>query len=148
MRPRSLEPQELVRILLEEHRMVKELLVRIHRLLAEGRERELAQAINEFKPYLDQHIIDEEATILKILLEAYGREEAESAIKVFQQHREIHQLITELTRAERPEDREEKRERLKKMLEDHFAAEESRIFPWALETYRKRSGNMGRARTG
>jgi len=37
-----------------------------------------------------QHIIDEEATTLKILLEAYGRQGAENAIKVFQKHREIH----------------------------------------------------------
>ncbi len=137
MRPRSLELPELIKILLEEHRSVRALLLKIHHLISEGRDKEVAEALKDFKPYLDQHIIDEEATILKILLEAYGRQGAENAVKVFQQHREIHQLITELTRAESPEELRDKRERLRQILDDHFAAEESGIFPWALETYRR-----------
>ncbi len=55
-----------------------------------------AGLLQEFNPYLRQHIIDEEARVLKLLLEAYGRQGAEEAIKVFQQHKRIHNAIEEM----------------------------------------------------
>ncbi|MCS7145081.1 MAG: hemerythrin domain-containing protein [Nitrososphaerota archaeon] len=140
MRPRRLELQELIRVLVEEHGRVKALLTRLNGLLQEGRYGEAAEELVNFKPYLDQHIIDEEASILKLLLEEYGRMGAERAVKVFQEHREIHRLISEMQSlaSSSPERLAELRDGLRDMLERHFRAEEGEIFPWALETYRKR----------
>ncbi len=142
VRPRKLELGELLNMLVEEHRQVKSLLNRLNTLLQEERYAEVAEELNNFKPYLDQHIIDEEATVLKVLLDAYGREGAERAIKVFQEHKEIHQLISEMRSAalSSPEGLAEKRDRLRTVLERHFRAEEEEVFPWALDTVRKRQG--------
>jgi len=142
VRPRRLELEELLKILVEEHGHVKSLLERLDMLLREGRYSEAAEELSGFKPYLDQHVIDEEATVLKTLLEAYGRDGAERGVKVFQEHREIHQLISEMRAAAStsPQRLAEKRDRLREILKRHFRAEEDDIFPWALETYRRRMG--------
>ena len=148
VRPRSLELEDLLTILLDEHGQVRSLLNRLNTFLQEERYTEAVEDLNNFKPYLDQHIIDEEATVLKTLLDAYGREGAERAIKVFQEHREIHQLISEmksiaLSSSERLA---EKRDRLETVLERHFRAEEEEVFPWALDTVRKRRGSPDKTR--
>lgn len=143
MRPRELELEELLKILVEEHGRVKSLFNKLNALLQEGRYVEAAEELDNFKPYLDQHIIDEEATVLKVLLDAYGRKGAERAIKVFQEHREIHQLISEMrsVASSSPERLAEKRDRLGVVLERHFRAEEEEVFPWALDTVRKMRGS-------
>ncbi len=149
MRPRSLELEELLNILVEEHGQVRSLLNRLNALLQEEKYAEAAEELNNFKPYLDQHIIDEEATVLKTLLDAYGREGAEHAIKVFQEHREIHQLISEMRSIalQSPERLAEKRDRLRTVLERHFRAEEEEIFPWTLDTVRKMRKGPDKTRT-
>lgn len=138
VRPRKLELEELINMLVEEHGQVKSLLNKLNTLLHEEKYAEAAEELNGFKPYLDQHIIDEEATVLKALMDAYGREGAGRAIKVFQEHREIHQLISEMrsVASSSPERLAEKRDRLRTVLERHFRAEEEEVFPWALDTVR------------
>lgn len=143
MRPRKLELEELLKILVEEHGKVRSLLRRLNTHLQQDRYAEAAEELKEFKPYLDQHIIDEEATVLRVLIDSLGKKEAERAVKVFQEHRQIHQLISEMQSlaTTEPERLAEMRNRLGEILEKHFRAEESDVFPLALESYKKRTGS-------
>jgi len=146
MRPRRLELDDLIRILVEEHGKVRDLLVKLDMLLQAGRYTEAAEELKEFQPYLDQHILDEEAIVLKALLDALGRGGAARAIKVFQEHREIHQLISEMrSAASTPEKLVEKKDRLRETLERHFWAEEKDVFPSALDVYRRKGQGSGQA---
>lgn len=51
-----------------------------------------ARLASEFDNSSIQHIVDEENVLLKLFIDAYGRKEADNAIKVFQQHRTMHKL--------------------------------------------------------
>lgn len=94
------------------------------------------------KDILDRHVVDEEARILKVLIDAYGRDGAAEAIRTMQQHRSIHKLVNEILDAAKPstEGASKKLAELEKTLREHFQAEEGRIFPWALEAH----GKLGR----
>ena len=96
-----------------------------------------AQLASEFDNSSIQHIVDEENVLLKLFNDVYGGEEADDAIKVFQQHRTMHKSADAiankaLTSSEElgsmPSD-------FDKLVRSHFEAEEERIFQWALKTY-------------
>ncbi|MEM1923279.1 MAG: hemerythrin domain-containing protein [Nitrososphaerota archaeon] len=142
MRPRRLKLEELLKILVEEHEVVRGRLTRLHTLLERDKHAEAAEELKGFKPYLDQHVIDEEATVLKLLIDSLGREGATRAIQVFQEHREIHQLISEMQAIAEtaPERLAEMKSRLAEILERHFRAEETEVFPWALKLYKDKGG--------
>jgi hemerythrin-like domain-containing protein len=139
MRPRQLEIPSLLDTLVKEHEEVRTLLKDLSALISDNKFLVAADRIKAFKPYIDQHVIDEEAKVLKILLDAYGREKSARAIAVFQEHREIHQLIRELQESIyiSSDKSREVRDALEDLMRRHFKAEESWIFPWVLETYRK-----------
>jgi hemerythrin-like domain-containing protein len=88
-----------------------------------------------------QHIADEEAQVLRFLVEVYGVKGAESAIVVFRQHRPIYQLIREVEKlASLPPERLAVNEmKLRALLMEHTQAEETRIFPNALSTFSAKS---------
>ncbi len=89
---------------------------------------------------LDRHIVDEEARVLKVLIDVHGREGASDAIKTMQQHRRVHQLVKDLadSLSTAPKAAPERRSELDRVLREHLEAEERRIFPWAVEADRKR----------
>ncbi|MEM2858555.1 MAG: hemerythrin domain-containing protein [Nitrososphaerota archaeon] len=130
---------DLVNTLIKEHREIRNLLKELYSLIVEERYAELSQKLENFQPYLDQHVIDEEARILKAILEKYGREGAEGAIRVFQEHRLIHELIREMKAvASDKSELARKGEELRALLERHFRAEEEEVFPKALDAGKKK----------
>ncbi|MEM0441166.1 MAG: hemerythrin domain-containing protein [Candidatus Caldarchaeum sp.] len=144
MRPRRLELEELLKTLVKEHEVVRGLLTKLHTLLQQDKHAEAAQELREFQPYLDQHIIDEEATVLKLFIDSLGRDGAALAVQVFQEHRKIHQLISEMqAMAETaPEKLTEMKGRMAEIFEKHFRAEETEVFPWALKLYKDKRDSM------
>ena len=96
-------------------------------------------SLRELKDTLDRHVVDEEARVLKVLIDAHGREGAGEAIRTMQQHRQVHKLVGEVIDS-LPTSAEEAPRRLaalEALLDEHFKTEEGRIFPWAIDTHAK-----------
>jgi hypothetical protein len=85
-----------------------------------------------------QHIADEEGQVLRLLIEAYGKEGAEEAIKVFRQHRPIYALMQTVEKFSELEAQELslREAQLTELLGDHALTEEKRIFPGAISASR------------
>jgi len=140
IRPRSLGFESLIRLLVDEHKTMESGLARAK----EGAQRRDFEAVSaELKaldPIFRQHIADEEAQILRLLIGELGREGADQEIRVFQQHRPIHQLmqlVAELASKSAVE-LESEQQRLSLLFRQHTSSEEGRVFPRALEVYGKR----------
>ncbi len=142
VRPRSLDLLDLLSLLVREHSDFRMNLKALRQALDGPDYMKAADLITRLKDELRQHIIDEEARILKVLIDAHGREGAQEAIKTFQEHRTIYRLVEELEKpASRiPQVLSSKIEDLAGLLETHIKAEEGHIFPWAADTFRRRSG--------
>ena len=130
--PRQMEVDALVKVLVGEHRAMKEGLQKARE--AAGR-KDFVAAQAEFAK-LDhifrQHIADEEATILRLLIRDSGVEGAAEEIRIFQQHRPIYQLmkrVAELSKS--PEGLLASQAELDELLELHAQAEEARVYPRA-----------------
>ena len=96
------------------------------------------------EPVFRQHIADEEATILGLLIGTLGIKGAEAEILVFREHRPIYLLmekVGELARKSAAE-LQGSQEELAALFEEHTRAEEERVFPKALGL------NTGGARSG
>ncbi len=121
-RPRSLELHELISVLLKEHEDTRNNLIALKNAIVQKDYVRVNEIISKFDNYLNQHIIDEEATLLKILLNKYGREGSQEAIRVFQQHIKIHQLINEIKNLlnKSPELISVKEKELNEILLEHF----------------------------
>lgn len=91
-----------------------------------------------------QHIADEEAQILRLLIGAYGVKGADEAIMVFRQHRPIYQLVEEVKKLASlpPGELALDETKLKSMLEEHTKAEENYVFPKAVSTYKEKGGKL------
>jgi len=131
---RSLPLNELVALLVSEHAKMKEGVSSARaRILVkdfEGAKTALAEVAATFR----QHIADEEGQILRLLIEAYGKEGAEEAIRVFRQHRPIYALMQAVEgfsqlKAEELSIREAQ---LVELLGEHAFTEEKMVFPDAL----------------
>ncbi len=98
--------------------------------IAQGRSAKLRDLARS----LDRHIVDEEARILRVLIEAYGRKGAAGAIKTMQQHRRVHELLTDLVAslANPGPIALDRASRLFRLLGRHMEAEEAHVFPMAL----------------
>jgi hypothetical protein len=85
-----------------------------------------------------QHIADEEAQVLRLLIGAYGVKGADEAIAVFRQHRPIYQLMTEVKKLSSlsPGELSLNEAKLRSMLKNHTIAEETSVFPRALSTFK------------
>jgi len=96
--------------------------------------KELSQILKQLDPVFRQHIADEEAQILRLLVAELGREGAEAEIKVFQQHRPIYRLMRTIAELapKGADDLETEQAKLGELFEDHASAEEQRVFPRAL----------------
>jgi iron-sulfur cluster repair protein YtfE (RIC family) len=142
VRPRSLELFELIDVLLKEHEDIKKDLLDLKDAVDKKDYAKVNEIIIKFNQYLNQHIIDEEATLLKVLLNRYGREGSQDAIRVFQQHIRIHQLIDEIKSLldSSPELINIKREELANLLFEHFGKEEDYVFPLVKRAYKESFG--------
>ena len=136
--PRKMDLEKLVSVLIEEHDIMKKGLARV-RVAAERRDFETVR--NELKvlePVFRQHVADEEAQILGLLIKQVGVKGAAEEIRVFQQHRPIYQLMTKAMElaALSASDLEASQAELIALFNVHATAEETRIFPRAVSFHR------------
>ena len=134
-RPRNLPLAELIKTLVAEHGIMKEGIERIRKASDHGDFEEVSKALKDLDEVFRQHITDEEAQILRLLVAELGAKGAEDEIKVFQQHRPIYglmQTVSELASKE-AESLTMESQKLSKLFDDHTKAEEERVFPRSLE---------------
>jgi len=136
-----MELDELVSVLIAEHAKMKEDLTQVRQATFNKDFASASRILKELDQMFRQHIADEEAQVLRILLDAYGVEGSEEAIVVFRQHRPIYELVEEVKKlASLPVGELAGDEgRLWRLFEDHTLAEESRIFPKAIQTFKERT---------
>jgi hemerythrin-like domain-containing protein len=142
---RALPLDLLISTLVSEHLEIKNCLLNVRRAIKssdfEGAKADLANVDKLFR----QHIADEEGTILRLFIGTLGRKGSEEAIRIFQQHRPIYQLMESIKRfSELPTVELEKRQDdLMELLDRHTGAEERDIFPEA-QSLGPTSGRAGR----
>jgi len=132
--PRRLELEALIRVLVEEHTRMKEGLGQVRASVARRDFASASLALKGLESVFRQHIADEEAQVLRLLIDRMGVKGASEEIKVFQQHRPIYQLmqkVKELSALSAPE-LEANQTRLAALFDDHTLAEEQRVFPKAI----------------
>jgi hemerythrin-like domain-containing protein len=136
---RQLEVKELITVLTKEHEQLRKRLADLNDALAKGGYSRGAELVSEFDNSTLQHIVDEENVLLKLFIDAYGREGADDAIKVFQQHRTMHKLADAISKTalNSPKELGSMPLDFDKLVRSHFEAEEKRIFPWALKTHQQ-----------
>jgi len=129
---------ELIASLTQEHREVENQIAELKKALRARKYAKAAAIIPGFCDTLRQHIIDEEARVLKLLIDVLGRDGATEAIETFQQHRTIHNRIEDLEKiaARTPGLLAPKVAELEDLLRDHLRREEQTIFPAALDAHR------------
>jgi hypothetical protein len=139
--PRDLPIEGLIRTLIEEHRRMRELLRLAKEATDKGDFEAVSRDLKLLDPIFKQHIADEEAQILRLLIGELGRKGAEEEIRIFQQHRPIYRLmqaVSELASEEAMDLGSEQAE-LDALFDDHANAEELRVFPKALACFAKRT---------
>jgi hemerythrin-like domain-containing protein len=136
--PRKMEFEALVDVLVEEHEVMREGLRRAEDSADRRNYEAVVSIMRKLEPIFRQHIADEEAQILRLLIGELGVKGAEEEIAVFQQHRPIHrlmQIVTELASKSAVE-LEADQARLDELFSEHTAAEEGSVFPRAMSCYR------------
>jgi hemerythrin-like domain-containing protein len=136
-----MEFEELISVLIAEHAEMKRDLAKIRRAVSKRDFLSASGILRELDGLFKQHIADEEAQVLRILIDAYGVKGADDAIKVFRQHRPIYDLMEEVKRLASlsMEELASDEDRLRQLLDEHTLAEESRVFPRAMSTYKGRA---------
>jgi hypothetical protein len=84
---RKMEFEELISVLTAEHAEMKKDLADVKQAIAKRDFSSASKILRELDRMFKQHIADEEAQVLRILIDAYGVEGADDAIKVFRQRR-------------------------------------------------------------
>ena len=131
--PRRLELGALIRILVGEHAAMKEGL-RSAREAHRRRDSEtLARRMKDLDRLFRQHIVDEESTILRLLIGKLGVKGADEEIRVFQQHRPIYRLMERISAfaSMSAAELDAHQEELSELFERHTSAEETEVFPKA-----------------
>ncbi len=138
--PRRIEFEELISVLIAEHVVMKKELLELERSLESREFASAAETLGGLDRLFRQHIADEEAQVLRLLIEAYGVKGADDAIVVFRQHSPIYKLMEEVKKLASlsPEELSLDEGKLRTMLEEHTKAEEARVFPRAMSTHRWR----------
>jgi len=131
--PRKIELEALIRVLVEEHAKMKEGLGRVREATAEQDFSSASLELKELESVFRQHIADEEARVLRLLIDKLGVKGASEEIRVFQQHKPIYQLMQKVKdfAALSASELEANQARLAALLDDHTLAEEQRVFPKA-----------------
>ena len=140
--PRRIGFEELISVLIAEHAEIREKLANLEKSVESREFPSAAEILRELDSLFRQHIADEEAQVLRMLIDAYGVRGADEAITVFRQHRPIYRLMEEVKKLASlsPEELVTNEAKLKSMLEEHTQAEEARVFPKALSTFRREGG--------
>ncbi|MDG6908841.1 MAG: hypothetical protein JRN05_01385 [Nitrososphaerota archaeon] len=140
IRPRKMDVEALLGTLVKEHGVMRGAIGRAKDAAARGDLHAVSAELRGIDPLFRQHVADEEAQILGLLVGELGRERAAEAIRIFQQHRPIYQLMLKVRElASRPsEGLRESEAELAELFELHARAEESAVFP--------RAASLGAAR--
>jgi len=139
--PRRLAFADLISVLISEHAEIERKPTELRRS-SETKDFTRSEAIlKDLDKLFRQHIADEEAQVLRFLIDAYGVKGAESAIMIFRQHRPIYRLIQEVGKLASlpPGELAVNEAKLSELLTEHTGAEETLIFPKALSTFNTRS---------
>ncbi|MGC8547025.1 MAG: hypothetical protein ACP5MU_05155, partial [Thermoplasmata archaeon] len=86
MKPRNLEPKELIEKLKEEHRELPALIDDTILTYQVGNLSGAFPILVQIRDLLSQHTIDEEAVILKIILDKLNKEESEKYVDIMREH--------------------------------------------------------------
>jgi len=138
MRERSFEFRDLIGVLQNEHRELDQHLKEIDEALEKGDNRKAGKILLEIDRLFRQHTIDEESRVLKMLIDAYGREGSHDDIRTMQEHQAIFSKIEELAGMTNlsTNERASKKAELDKLLRQHCDTEEKNIFPKALHSFK------------
>ena len=128
----------MLKLLVAEHAVMKEKLGAIRTAAGAGDFSEASRLLRELDAVFRQHIADEEAQILSMLVARLGVEGAKEEIRVFQQHRPIYALMTSASSMAAMGSSELRANsgRLLELLDAHSSAEEGSVFPKALKCSR------------
>jgi hemerythrin-like domain-containing protein len=131
--PRRIRLQSLIRTLVEEHATMKSGISKAKEATERRDFEALSRILKGLDPLFRQHIVDEESTILRLLIGKLGVKGAEEEIRVFQQHRPIYQLMQKISEfaSLSAANLQESQEELKELFERHAVAEERLVFPKA-----------------
>ena len=132
--PRNLHIDELIEVLVKEHAVMKEGLRRTKQAAERKDFEDASRSLRQLDEVFRQHIVDEEAHILRLLVDELGMKGAEKEIRVFQQHRPIYrlmQIVSELA-AKEAADLSSEGAKLNVLFDEHAGAEEEFVFPRAL----------------
>ncbi|MBX8635422.1 MAG: hypothetical protein KIS30_01665 [Thermoplasmata archaeon] len=142
MRPRNMEFIELVSLLEKEHRDVKTVMSGLSELINREGVSDLKDRLMSLREVLLQHIVDEESSVLRILINRYGREGSRDALEVFREHVDILGLLNELEASvlSNRQTSAKVRDKLDALMSEHFRKEDDTIFPWAIKTHLSGSG--------
>ena len=135
MNPRKLALPSLISLLIDEHKKSKEKILRIEELIMRGGYTKTRELVDELKSDLEQHIIDEEAVILKEALRLLGRENCKDIIEVFQQHKPILNHVYNINSVDSVESGINTIKELRSLIDLHYEKEEVEIFPRILKLY-------------
>ena len=142
MRPRDLDIDELIALLETEHERIRSALVELRVLLESGEMEKAMDMIRGMDETLIQHMLDEEATLLRELIRVFGREGAWESIEVFQEHADIDRFIKELKKSIDGGNANitELSAGLSDFLRNHFQKEHTMVFPCVRDAERKLAG--------
>ena len=137
-----MEFEELISVLIVEHAKMESNLTEVKRAISNRDFSSASRILKELDDLFKQHIADEEAQVLRLLIDAYGVKGADDAIVIFRQHRPIHDLMEEIKKLASLsiEQLATSEDRLSRLFEQHTLAEEGRVFPRALSTHKERMG--------
>ena len=132
--PRRMEVGKLIEVLVGEHALMRQGMGKA-KAAAGARDFEgVRRALQEVDPVFRQHVADEEAQILGLLIEKLGVKGAESEIEVFRQHRPIYELMNKIAKfaEESSAQLEGSQAELDRLFEEHTNLEETNVFPKAI----------------
>lgn len=136
-----MEFEELISVLVAEHVRMSRDLAQVEQAVSKKDFTSASRILKGLDTLFRQHIADEEAQVLRLLIDAYGLKGAEDAILVFRQHRPIYDLMEQVKKLASisTEELASNEDRLKRLFYEHTLAEESRVFPRAISTFRERT---------
>ncbi len=135
MKPRELPPKELIEKLKEEHREFPNEIDDAILTFKTGNLSGAFPLIADIREKIGQHTVDEEAILLKILIDKLGKEQAEPYIEILRDHVEITKLVDDSVESTYTgwSETENLLLKLKSTLASHHAKEEEKLFPKVLE---------------
>lgn len=136
--PRRMELEALIRALVVEHATMRKGLQRAKEAAGKNDFGAVSRTLRELEPVFRQHIADEEAQILGLLVKQLGVKGAADEIRVFRQHKPIYQLMKKVEElAVMPtSELAANQAKLDTLFNEHTAAEEAGVFPRAVSLHR------------